>query len=546
MPCPSALPGCLRISLPPLFLLLLASMAQGKDYSFTHENVLGTALDLKIVASDAEAAEWAEAFVLSEIDRQAKIFSTYDSSSEFLRWQATSGTPVPISPELFEVLEMSDALATPSQGAFDPRVEALTQLWARCAREDRTPKAEEIQECQALMAKPAWRLDRTNRTAQRLSRCPLNLSAIAKGYILEKASALAFDRARGIDGILLNLGGDLRARGKVSWTIDIPHPLRDYDQTDRAVSITLRDEAMATSGLSQRGFRIKGQSYSHIFDPRTGRPTHTILSASVIARSADQADALATTFNVLTPRESVALAEATPGVECLIVGEDGQVHQSQGWARYLLQPDGPARRGNPFPSTKPNPPLLAQVKTEIETEPESKSNVPAKPAAESKAWNEDFELLVSFEIGTPKSTKNRYRRPYVAVWVENPEGLSVRTLILWAEKNARSRWVADLRRWYRSDLARREADKYDLRRALSRATRPPGQYDVIWDGKDDQGHGLPAGQYVVALEIAREHGTYQIIRKEVTLGDKPFAEDLQGNVEMKSARLDYRRRVPAP
>ena len=72
----------------------------------------------------------------------------------------------------------------------------------------------------------------------------------------------------------------------------------------------------------------------------------------------------------------------------------------------------------------------------------------------------------------------------------------------------------------------------------------PGKYKVIWDGKDNHGKQLAGGEYTITIEAAREHGTYQSIRKQVTLADKPFTEELKGNVEIKSATIEYRRKAP--
>ena len=72
-----------------------------EDYSFSHDNVMGTSLDLRVRADNAKAARWAEVRVLSEIDRLTKIFSGYDTSSEFSRWQSTSEVPTKVSPALF-------------------------------------------------------------------------------------------------------------------------------------------------------------------------------------------------------------------------------------------------------------------------------------------------------------------------------------------------------------------------------------------------------------------------------------------------------------
>jgi hypothetical protein len=104
------------------------------------------------------------------------------------------------------------------------------------------------------------------------------------------------------------------------------------------------------------------------------------------------------------------------------------------------------------------------------------------------------------------------------------------------------RWHPDLKRWYKDDQVRRLADDTDLVDTVSRATRPPGKYTVSWDGKDDHGKPASPGTYTVFIEAAREHGTYQIIRKEVVIAEKPFSHELKGNVEIKSASIEYRQK----
>ena len=157
--------------------VLLCALAAGavpaaRDYEFRHENVLGTSLELCVRADTEEAARSAEARVLGEIDRLAAIFSGYDASSEFRRWQATVGKPTKVSPELFELLSASDRWREKSDGAFDPRVQALTELWSRCARLDRLPTADEQAKAKAVMARSAWQLDPPRGTAEHADGLP--------------------------------------------------------------------------------------------------------------------------------------------------------------------------------------------------------------------------------------------------------------------------------------------------------------------------------------------------------------------------------------
>jgi thiamine biosynthesis lipoprotein len=99
--------------------------------------------------------------------------------------------------------------------------------------------------------------------------------------------------------------------------------------------LALANRSVTTSGNYRRGELIGGHWYSHIVDPRTGQPADAVLSATVVSANATDAGALATTFNVLSPAESVRLAAGMPGVEYLIITRSGERVTSPGW--HLLE-----------------------------------------------------------------------------------------------------------------------------------------------------------------------------------------------------------------
>ncbi len=317
--------------------------AAAETFVFHHEEVMGTSMELRLLADSDEFARRAEDRVLREIDRLSAIFSAYDPNSEFSRWTAGPKAPVKIAPELFEVLQLCDRWRMASGGAFDPRVEALMRLWSRCVKDGRMPTPAEIAAARAALGRPAWRLDSAAMTAERLSDDPLTLNAIAKGYIVERACAAAMEQGgrSGIRGVLLNVGGDLRVCGVLNRTIGIADPRADSETSEPIAYLAVRNKAVSTSGNSQRGFRIGGRWYSHKLDPRTGTPVERVACATVIAARSADADALATVFNVLPPEDSVRLARTIPGVECLIVSADGRLTRSDGWARFEQPVPGP-------------------------------------------------------------------------------------------------------------------------------------------------------------------------------------------------------------
>jgi thiamine biosynthesis lipoprotein len=491
-----------------------------EDYFFCHDNVMGTSMELSVRADDIAAARRAEDRTLREIDRLAAIFSNHDPASEFRRWQAAPAGPAKVSPELFELLSASDAWRDRSGGAFDPRVQALSRLWSDAARRNRLPTRAELDAATTTTARPAWRLDASAGTAERLSDAPLTLDAIAKGYIVERACAAALSGDPAVRGLVLNVGGDLRVQGDPARTIAVAAPHLGSETTEPLAWVEVKDRAVATSGQKHRGYRVEGRWYSHILDPRTGEPVSGVLSATVIAERSADADALDTILNVLPPAEGLRLADSLPGVACLIVDADGRLYRNAAWQLYERPaPAAVARLGAPEPAA-------------------------ARAEAEG-GWGDDHELLIRFEINRPQE-KGRYRRPYVAVWVEDEGGAPVRNLLLWVSMGGPGpfEWLPDLKRWYADDRARTKANKTDVFQ-IAQPTRPPGEYSALWDGKDDHGKPLKAGTYTVLIEAVREQGGYGLIRRQVTLAGEAFVKELKGNDEIKSATLEYRLRRAA-
>jgi FAD:protein FMN transferase len=514
-----------------LGLLPAGQMRADNVYVFQHDNVLGTSLEIQIRAATQPAARAAESRVLNEIDRLAKILSGYDTTSELSRWMATPGESLPVSPELLEVLAQCDRWRVASHGAFHPGVESLCRLWRQCAAQDRVPTATEIDAARVPAQSEPWVLDRTARRACLKSHMPLTLDALAKGYVVDRAVEAGFRPDAKATGLLVNIGGDLRVAGDMDSTVGIADPQRDSETTTPISRVRLRARSIATSGNYQRGNTIGSRTYSHIIDPRTGQPVDHVISASVTSARAADADALATICSVLPVAESLALIESLPDAACFLVCRDGTVVQSRSWDRLGLPPIHLTAYAADSRDQE-------EQEEAVIREPASKAKPDAKAAA--GLWRAEHEVEVSFEIANPNSSQ-RYCRPYVAVWIEDQDGFPVRTLLLWVWTSGPGpRWIPDLRRWYRSDQLRQMVDDANLVNTISRATRPPGKYRVIWDGKDDQGKLVHTGKYTLFVEAAREHGTYQVISKTLTIDEKPFTEELPGNVEIKSAAVQYR------
>jgi thiamine biosynthesis lipoprotein ApbE len=479
---------------------------------FEHENVLGTSLELKFAAGDATAARAAESAALAEIERLAGILSGYDERSEFRRWTATQGEPRPVSPELFAVLELFDTWRERTAGAFDASAEVAGRLWTNAAQHGRVPSAGELAAAVDAVRRAHWRLDPSARTATHLTDAPLRLNSLAKSFIAERACAAAL-AVPGVTAAVVNAGGDLVVRGAATDRIGIVDPAADAENDAPLARIAVRDRAVATSGGYRRGVEIGGRWYSHLIDPRTGRPVEHVRGATVVAPHATDAGALATALCVMDPDEGLRLVATIPEAECLLLLNDGRRMASAGWSR-LETAEAPAMAPGVH---------AAMARTD-----------PAGPAGGGGTGT--FELVVNLEVARIEG--GRAKRPFVAVWIEDKDGFPVRTLALWFHG---VRWLPDLRSWYRGDQLRVMAEGSQIADSVSSATRSAGKYSLKWDGKDGNGRPVPAASYTVLIEAAREHGTHQLMRRELNVAGGSQHIDLGGNTELASVSLDLRR-----
>ncbi len=498
----------------PVLILLAASLLAwprlhlAEDFVFRHENLLGTSMELHIrtdVASDARAAESA---LLDEIQRLSAILSTWNPESEVMRLFQGEAGDREVSEDLFAVLGLCDAWQRETQGAFNPRVKVLGDLWTRAEQRQELPGEAELAQARRELLQPAWeRMEEGTRVRVPGGR-DATLSAVAKAYIVDRAGEAAFSFLPSPGGVLLlNLGGDIRHWGNESLVAGVVDPHADAENRAPVAEVPLRNQALATSGGYRRGWTIGGRLHSHVLDPRSGMPVSGIASASVIAPDAATANALAVSLNVLGVEEGVRLVSSHPSVEYLVIAADGSQHRSPGW------PEGPSS-------------LLAAADETAAAE----TLQAAEPASGAL---EDMEFLLTFEF--PAKSK----RPYIAAWIADEDGFPIRTLLLWiVQGKERLEWLPDLRQWYRQDKARRLIDPTDLVATRSSATRRAGEYSAFWDGLDDNRLPVPEGDYVFYLEAAREDGTHQVIKHPFSWNGQPFAVDLPGNVEITSARIE--------
>jgi thiamine biosynthesis lipoprotein len=479
-----------------------------------YENVLGTSLELKLSAASDASEQQAETAAMTEIKRLNSILSGYDSTSEFSRWLRTRNEPVHISPELMEVLRLWDSWKARSGGSLSPAAEAIVRVWKSAESAGTMPTQDDLDAAVNAARRPQWRLDEEAGVATRLTDTPLMLNSFTKSYIVQRAAEAAL-RTPGITAVVVNIGGDLVVRGDASDFVSVADPRSDSENSGAIAELNLRDRAVATSGNYRRGFDIGGRHFSHIVDPRTGQTADQIVSATVVARDAVDAGALATAFCVLSPAESRKLSSSVSGVDYLLVRNDGVQIASAGW--HGLQSPSLHTAAFAIPLAK-----AAAAATQ----------------SDSGQWNPAYELTVNVELPQPQGFGAR--RPYLAVWIEDKDRFPVRTLALWFNK---PRWLNELRAWYRDDRLRAMAEGTEILNSITSATRFPGKYTFKWDGKDNAGKLVKAGRYTVLVEAAREHGGYSLTRHQIDFNGQPSQAQLPPDVELGTVSMDYHKVV---
>lgn len=293
--------------------------------------LMGSRFELTVVAPDpATAATHLDAAV-EEIRRIEGLLSSWDPHSQTSAVNRAAGAEaVAVDHELFSLLQRALRISELTQGAFDPTVGPLLQLWRFDGSLHELPAQCQIDSALTLVGSRQIVLDEQSGTVG-LPRAGMRLGfgAIGKGYAADRAARIL--RSRGVSSGVVNAGGDLLAWGRQPdgepWQVGIADPV----EPERIFSwLPVSDQAVVTSGDYERFVEIDGRRYSHILDPRTGYPAAGLKSVTVIAASAELADALATGIFVLGKEVGLDLVDQLPGIECILVDSDDRLFTSRG------------------------------------------------------------------------------------------------------------------------------------------------------------------------------------------------------------------------
>jgi len=295
---------------------------------------------LVLYATNSALANAAAAAAFQRVAQLNDIMSDYDTDSELSLLSRTSGEgkAVPISDDLWRVLERAQGLAVFSEGAFDVTVGPLVNLWRKARREKKLPDPTWLANARKASGYENLRLEPKRQTAELLvPDMRIDLGGIAKGDAIDQA--LKVLRTNGINRALVTGGGDMAAGdpppGKRGWRIELP-PL-DATNAPPTRFVLLSNAALATSGDLFQRLEIDGKRYSHIVDPRTGIGLTDHSLVTVIARDCMTADSLTKVVSVLGPEKGFLIVHEHPSAAARVVrkpGEEIELRETRTFRRF--------------------------------------------------------------------------------------------------------------------------------------------------------------------------------------------------------------------
>ncbi|MGR6836645.1 FAD:protein FMN transferase [Syntrophomonas erecta] len=324
-----------------LVLILLVTLGGGCGeksppmQEYTRENfAMNTLVRIRLFSSDPELGHKALDEAMAEFTRIGNLTDKFAEKnlpdpeiSDVYQVNKNAGLkPVAVSEDTLAMLETSSYFAGLCAGAFDVTIGPVMELWGFGYNQYRVPPDEELKSRLALVDYQRVVINKEEKTVFLPRKgMQIDLGGIAKGYATDRAAEKL--RQMGIKSAIINAGGNIYALGAKPdgspWLAGIQDP---RDKNKLMTVLQVKDRAVVTSGDYERYFIREGIRYHHILDPSTGKPAREVISTTIVAPSATDADVLSTTLFVLGPGPGSEFIKKFPHAKAYFVdGSKGTV-----------------------------------------------------------------------------------------------------------------------------------------------------------------------------------------------------------------------------
>ena len=293
--------------------------------------LMGTIIDLQIYHRNPQP-------ILDEAVARLKMyeqrFSANDSASELMAVNQQAGKgPVVVHPELFELIQIGKSYSCQLNTHLNIAIGPLVQTWRIGFDDAKVPSAEIIAERLLLTDPHQIHLDSAKSSVYLAKKgMKIDLGCLAKGYIADRI--VDYLKSVGVTSALINLGGNLVTFGPnpkqadQKWRVGIQNPVKSRNESMIVLKTT--NQSVVTSGIYERKLSVDGQTYHHIFNPKTGYPVQTnVVSLTVLSENSCDGEIWTTCLFGKTSAEILATVRQLPGIEVIIITDDGQKQYSK-------------------------------------------------------------------------------------------------------------------------------------------------------------------------------------------------------------------------
>jgi thiamine biosynthesis lipoprotein len=313
------------------FALLFAALigCDARREHFIEGRTMGTTYHITVVSGPFKDVNRLGEKIELRLDEINRVFSTYNKDSEISRFNTWSrvGEKFQVSDDFIQVMKVGRRIYRLSAGAWDGTVKPLVDLWGfgSIRHQAAMPPAGDIQALLPEIGFDHIEIREPHFLVKNLAAVTLDLNSIAKGFGVDEIARLI--AAAGIKDYLVEIGGEIYAAGVRGdgrkWRVGINMPRADAAVDAVYKTLSISNQALATSGDYRNFFEINGVRYSHVIDPLTGYPvSNGVVSVSVITDNCTLADGLATALMVMGTSKGIELVNRLNNVECLMVVEN--------------------------------------------------------------------------------------------------------------------------------------------------------------------------------------------------------------------------------
>jgi thiamine biosynthesis lipoprotein len=297
----------------------------------------GTTYEIKYYAAEKSVTKLQIDSIFRVIDESMSLYKTNSLINQF---NTSSNQLVKLDTHMYNVVKASFEYYRKTKGYFDITIFPLMKLWGFGPEGVRfNPTQNQVDSVLQFVGLNKLRLN-GRYLEKRTKNVSIDLNGIAQGYTVDVISN--FLNNKGIQSSMVEVGGEIYCFGAKpngdTYKIEIQRPNTD---SSTAYKVSLKDKAITTSGSYENYRIVNGKRLSHHIDPHTGRPlTNSVLSVTVIANTAMQADALDNYLMYLKPEDAISYIERVPQVEVYIIYSENYTLkelQSSGFNNYIYK-----------------------------------------------------------------------------------------------------------------------------------------------------------------------------------------------------------------